>query len=143
MTKQLFIAAAAFLILAPAAFAQPGGPAAGGITAAGGAAGPADPSITAQINATLQAAHITPTGQSAGSDATTVGGASVERGLRMPNPSTGTYGGLSGPSYGAPGATPYTGAAGSTSGSTGRVYAPGSVPYTGPAAAPGATAPAP
>ncbi len=135
MTKQLFIAAAAFLMLAPAAVAQPAGPAAGGVTAAGGAAGPTDPSITAQINATLQAAHINPNGQRAGSDATTVGGASAERGLRMPNSSTGTYGGLSSPSYGAPRATPYTG-------STGRAYAPGAVPYTGPATVPG-SAPTP
>ena len=136
MTKQLFIAAA-FLILPSAALAQ-AGPATGGTTAAGGAAGPTDPSITAQINATLQAAHINPNGQSIGSDATTVGGASTERGLRMPNPSTGTYGGLSSPTYGAPGATPYTGP-------SSRIATPGTTPYTGPATVPSApgTPPAP
>jgi hypothetical protein len=79
--------------------------------------------IANSINETLQAGAIP------GSDSTTVGAASVGTGLRMPNPSTGTYNGAAGPTYGGAGATPYTG--------PGSVSVPaGAAPYTGPASLP-------
>jgi hypothetical protein len=135
MTRELFVGAAVLLILAPAAFAQP----------AASAAGSADPSVSAQINATLEAGRIAPSGQipPLGSDAATVGAAATGQGLRMPNPSTGTYNGLPARTYGAPGATPYTGPASLPSGSAGRAYPPATTPYTGPGALPGPTASGP
>jgi hypothetical protein len=89
--------------------------------------------VTNSINSTLQA------GQIPGSDSATVGAASTGTGLRMPNPATGIYNGAAGPTYGLPGATPYTGPAGSASGATGAAaIPPGATPYTGPASPPGA-----
>jgi hypothetical protein len=117
MTRELLIGAAAVVILSPSALAQPAGAATGitppatGVTAPG-VTGPTDTSVGAQINSTLQAGQIPPSGQIAGSHSATVGGASTGQGLRRPNPSTGTYGGLSTPAYVPPGATPYTGPAG-------------------------------
>ena len=76
----------------------------------GGVAGPRDSSVTGEINATLQA------GKAVSGDSATVGAASATPGLRTPNPTTGTYGGLPNPTYVPPGATPYTGPPGAAPG---------------------------
>jgi hypothetical protein len=104
-----------------------GGSAAPLSTPLGPTPAPSGSYIDNSIHTTLQA------GQIPGSDSATVGAASTGTGLRMPNPSTGTYNGAAGPTYGGPGATPYAG--------PGSVSVPaGAAPYTGPASLP---APAP
>jgi len=100
---------------------RPAGAPGGDSGAAGRAGGSADSSVAGGIDATLQA------GQTTGGDGTSVGPASTMAGARTPNPATGGYNGPANPSYGAPGATPYTGATGAAP------VPPGAAPYTGPA----------
>jgi hypothetical protein len=123
MTRELLIGVAAAVVVTSPAFAQsPAAPATN--TGQGAAPAPSGSFVTDSINATLEAGKIT------NPDSAIVGAASTGTGLRAPRSSIGTYNGATGPAYGAPGSTPYTGPGNAVS------IPPGATPYTGPASLP-------